>query len=131
MLLTPSHVSHNSTPTTLAIAENTSIAIDLIASCSSKPHQTNSRIDNYAPDLPANTTFVGHTNTDMDSIASAIGCAYLFNGIAATASKINSETEYCLQHWRINPLPLFENLEENYKERVCLVDHNQISQVNI
>jgi hypothetical protein len=32
-------------------------------------------------------------NTDMDSIASSIGAAFLFNGIAAAASKLNTETK--------------------------------------
>jgi hypothetical protein len=34
--------------------------------------------------------FVGHTATDMDSIASAIGAAELFQGTAARASDINT-----------------------------------------
>jgi len=41
--------------------------------------------------------FVGHTATDMDSIASAIGAAELFNGVPARASDVNSETEFALQ----------------------------------
>jgi len=41
--------------------------------------------------LPPQTTFVGHLNTDLDSIASSVGAAFLFNGVAASASSINSE----------------------------------------
>ena len=128
-LLTPQDIGHDQTATTIAITTNENTAVSLIAKCSSKPHQTNSRIDNFKMEIPAGTTFVGHTNTDMDSIASAIAGAYLFDGIAASASKINSETEYCLSHWRINPLPLFETLEDSYKNKLCLVDHNQTTQM--
>lgn len=41
--------------------------------------------------------FVGHTNTDLDSIGSAIAGAELFDGVASRASDINSETEYALK----------------------------------
>ena len=32
--------------------------------------------------IPSGCIFVGHTNTDMDSVASAIGAAHLFDGVA-------------------------------------------------
>ena len=38
-----------------------------------------------------NCVFVGHTNTDTDSIASAVGAACLYNGVAARAGPINAE----------------------------------------
>ena len=37
---------------------------------------------------------MGHINTDTGSVASAIGAAYLFNGVAAIASEINNETSH-------------------------------------
>ncbi|EKU21165.1 manganese-dependent inorganic pyrophosphatase, partial [Nannochloropsis gaditana CCMP526] len=43
--------------------------------------------------------FVGHTNTDMDSVASAIGAAYLFNGTAARAEEsLNGEITFALEY---------------------------------
>eukprot|EP00501_MAST-03F_sp_TOSAG23-6_P002478 GSMAST32.ASY1.ANO1.2588.1 assembled CDS len=97
----------------------------------------------FIPDL-ANCIFTGHTNTDMDSIASAIAAAHLYpGGIAARSSDINSETEFCLKRWDIPmPIPFIEALDAQRKQnaiinmenspehtsRVCLVDHNQITQ---
>jgi hypothetical protein len=37
--------------------------------------------------------------TDLDSVAGAIGAAALYGGKAATASEVNSETEFALKQW--------------------------------
>eukprot|EP01097_Dermamoeba_algensis_P004589 TRINITY_DN2976_c0_g1_i1.p1 TRINITY_DN2976_c0_g1~~TRINITY_DN2976_c0_g1_i1.p1 ORF type:complete len:461 (+),score=99.65 TRINITY_DN2976_c0_g1_i1:52-1434(+) len=75
-------------------------------------------------------TWVGHTNTDMDSIASAIGAAHLFEGTAARASeKLNGEVTFVLNHFQVEAPPLFKSLTTDWKKKVCLVDHNQTTQM--
>jgi manganese-dependent inorganic pyrophosphatase len=80
-------------------------------------------------DLPdfRDVVFVGHTATDMDSIGSALGCAELFDGVASRASDINNETKWVLDYWRVTCPPAFEEVAGDRK--VCLVDHNQITQM--
>uniref|UniRef100_A0A7S4DHV5 inorganic diphosphatase n=1 Tax=Lotharella globosa TaxID=91324 RepID=A0A7S4DHV5_9EUKA len=73
--------------------------------------------------------FVGHTNTDLDSIAAAIGAAHLFGGTAARASEINTETEWVLKHWGFPCPPMFADIEGVQDRDVCLVDFNQRSQL--
>ena len=103
----------------------------LIATVSMKPHKTNPKVDAFALEMPAGTTFIGHTNTDMDSIGSSLGAASLFNGKAAAASKLNTETECALEHWGLEAPPLFETAsdEDLNKNKVCLMDHQQASQM--
>jgi len=67
----------------------------------------------------------------MDSIAGAIGAAELYGGIPSRASEINSETAFCLELWGVEkPLPIEELLVQYPKAGVCLVDHQQTSQLN-
>mmetsp|Transcript_19080 Transcript_19080/g.34106 ORF Transcript_19080/g.34106 Transcript_19080/m.34106 type:complete len:475 (+) Transcript_19080:176-1600(+) len=73
--------------------------------------------------------FVGHTNTDLDSIAAAIGAAFLFGGTAARASEINTETEWVLERWGFDCPPMFLDIENVQERKVCLVDFNQRSQL--
>jgi inorganic pyrophosphatase/exopolyphosphatase len=74
--------------------------------------------------------FVGHLATDMDSIGAAIGGALLFDGIAAAASELNSETLFALEYWGMDAPPRVEEvLAAHPSKPVCLVDHNQVSQV--
>eukprot|EP00455_Lapot_gusevi_P049308 TRINITY_DN696_c0_g1_i1.p1 TRINITY_DN696_c0_g1~~TRINITY_DN696_c0_g1_i1.p1 ORF type:complete len:462 (-),score=194.73 TRINITY_DN696_c0_g1_i1:39-1394(-) len=82
---------------------------------------------NIQPIQLSGCVFVGHTATDMDSIGSAIGAAELFDGIAARASDINSETEFALETFGLACPPPF--LEVGTNKPVCLVDHNQLSQM--
>ena len=63
----------------------------------------------------------------MDSIGSAIGAAKLFNGIAARASEVNSETKWALKNWGLTLPPRY--LEVDQKAKVCLMDHNQTGQM--
>ena len=49
---------------------------------------------------------IGHRNPDTDSICAAIGYAHLKqalgeNVVAARAGKINAETKYALEHFRL------------------------------
>lgn len=85
----------------------------------------------YIPSTLAGAIFCGHLVTDLDSIAGAIGAAELYGGIAARASEINPETTFALKHWGIDVPPRIEDLLVEYpKAGVCLVDHQQTSQLN-
>jgi inorganic pyrophosphatase/exopolyphosphatase len=70
-------------------------------------------------------------NFTLYSIAGAIGAAYLYGGIAARASEVNSETAFALKLFDVEqPRPIEELLEEYPEKGVCLVDHQQTSQLN-
>lgn len=70
--------------------------------------------------------FVGHKATDLDSIASAIGAAELFQGIPARASEVNNETAHALRIWNFDvPAPYLEVSTEHPARMTCIVDHNQ------
>lgn len=85
----------------------------------------------YLPDQLAGAIFCGHLVTDLDSIAGAIGAAELHGGIPARASEVNSETAFALQLWGLEkPRPVEDLLVENPNAGVCLVDHQQTSQLN-
>ena len=88
-------------------------------------------IDLFLPDVLKNAVFVGHLVTDLDSVAGAIGAAALYGGTPALASPINSETVFAFQEWGV-PMPQYieDVIEENPKADVCLVDHQQTSQLN-
>ena len=76
-------------------------------------------------------TFVGHINTDLDSIAGAIGAANLYDGTAAKAQKeLNGEITYALEFAGLPEPTLFDDLGEEARSRVCLVDHNEEKQVS-
>lgn len=84
-----------------------------------------------------NCIFVGHVNTDLDSIAGAIGAAELFRGTAARAEeKFNGEIEFALNYVGMTAPPTFQSLpggaspdEQGKLSKVCLVDHNEIDQM--
>ena len=85
----------------------------------------------YFPSVLESAIFCGHLVTDMDSIAGAIGAADLYGGVAARASEINSETVFCLEYWGLEkPPPIEELLVSQPDAGVCLVDHQQTSQLN-
>jgi len=82
----------------------------------------------YVPEIKG-CVFTGHTNTDMDSIGSAIGCAHLYGGLAARSSDVNAETKFCLKKWGFDLPKRFEDMVEDASKRgVVLVDHNQANQ---
>merc|ERR1740130_94585 len=58
----------------------------------------------YSPAEIAGAIFCGHIVTDCDSIAGAIGAAYLFGGTPAAASQLNAETLFALEYWKV-PAP--------------------------
>lgn len=48
--------------------------------------------------LPSGCYYFGHVNTDMDSVASAIGAAYLFDGVACRSERsLNGEITFALE----------------------------------
>ena len=73
--------------------------------------------------------FVVHLQTDSDSIGSAIGAAALYGGTAARASEVNLETAWFLEHFGAELPPLFKEIDGFAALPVCLVDHNQVSQM--
>jgi inorganic pyrophosphatase/exopolyphosphatase len=88
-------------------------------------------VKEYMPSQLSGAIFCGHLVTDLDSIAGAIGAAELYGGVPARASEINSETAFALQHWGVEqPRPIEELLVELPEAGVCLVDHQQTSQLN-
>jgi hypothetical protein len=88
-------------------------------------------VDVYVPQALGDAIFCGHLVTDLDSIAGAIGAAELYGGIPARASEINSETAFALKLWGVEkPRPIEELLVELPEAGVCLVDHQQTSQLN-
>ena len=87
--------------------------------------------DAYVPATLEDAIFVGHLVTDLDSIAGSIGAAHLFGGVAGRASEVNSETKFALQRWGVpTPPPVEELLSSRPASGVCLVDHQQRSQLN-
>ena len=85
----------------------------------------------YIPEILGGAIFCGHLVTDLDSIAGAIGAAELYHGTAARASEVNSETAFALKLWGVEvPRPIEELLVEKLEAGVCLVDHQQVSQLN-
>jgi manganese-dependent inorganic pyrophosphatase len=88
-------------------------------------------IKDYLPSALEGAIFCGHLVTDLDSIAGAIGAAELYGGVPARASEVNSETAFALKLWNVDkPRPIEEMLVEYPKAGVCLVDHQQTSQLN-
>lgn len=89
------------------------------------------KVDLFLPELLKDATFVGHLVTDLDSVAGAIGAAALYGGKAALASDVNSETQFALDYWKVETPPKIEDVvKENPDADICLVDHQQTSQMN-
>jgi len=88
-------------------------------------------VNPYMPNFLENAIFCGHLVTDLDSIAGSIGAAELYGGVPARASEVNSETKFALNLWNVEaPRPIEEVLVELPDAGVCLVDHQQTSQLN-
>jgi len=88
-------------------------------------------VESYFPPTLANAIFCGHLVADLDSIAGAIGAAELYGGFAARASEINSETQFAIDLWgAVIPQAIEEALVVHPDSGVCLVDHQQTSQLN-
>lgn len=89
------------------------------------------KVELFMPEALKDAIFVGHLVTDLDSVGGAIGAAALYGGKAALASNINSETAFALEEWGVELPPTIEELlKENPDAKICLVDHQQTSQMN-
>jgi inorganic pyrophosphatase/exopolyphosphatase len=85
----------------------------------------------FVPQMIEAAVFCGHVVTDLDSVAGSIGAAKLYGGIPALASEINSETEYALRRFGVKkPRRIEDVIAEDPTTKVCLVDHQQTSQMN-
>eukprot|EP01065_Artemidia_motanka_P030377 TRINITY_DN36397_c0_g1_i1.p1 TRINITY_DN36397_c0_g1~~TRINITY_DN36397_c0_g1_i1.p1 ORF type:complete len:529 (+),score=134.60 TRINITY_DN36397_c0_g1_i1:68-1654(+) len=83
--------------------------------------------------------FVGHVNTDLDSVAGAIGAAHLFEGtpcIAEPKEKLNGEILFALEKAGVEVPPFFGTHPgagvpdaQGRLLPVCLVDHNEPKQM--
>jgi manganese-dependent inorganic pyrophosphatase len=83
--------------------------------------------------------FVGHTNTDMDSVASAIAAARLYSGMAARSAgggvdprDVNGEIMHALQFSGLELPPFFQDVPGAMDEDgppVCFVDTNHKTQM--
>lgn len=76
--------------------------------------------------------FVGHVNTDLDSVAGAMGAAALFGGTAALAeplSKLNGEIVFALKNSGLEPPHFLDELPNSSTCDICLVDHTEEKQM--
>lgn len=81
--------------------------------------------------------FVGHVKSDLDSIAGAIGAAYLWGGIATRPEEeVNGEILFMLQEAGLELPPLFDDVPgaafpdaKGNLLNVCLVDHSEEKQM--
>lgn len=85
----------------------------------------------FTPDSLQGAVFCGHLVTDLDSIAGAIGASKLYGGTPAAASEVNSETRFALELFGVQvPERIEDIIEKDPNVKVCLVDHQQSSQMN-
>lgn len=80
----------------------------------------------------SNAIFVGHVNTDLDSVAGAIGAAALFGGkpaISQAESTLNGEIQFALKYCGIETPPQFDSIENSANSDVVLVDHTEEKQM--
>ena len=116
---------------TKAVADNDGHARASLAAFSPKPPPDDLGVGWYVEQALVGAAFVGHLQTDLDSVAGAIGAALLYGGSPARASEVNSETAFALDYWKCElPPPIEELLAAAPARKVCLVDHQQTSQVH-
>lgn len=75
--------------------------------------------------------FVGHIVTDLDSVSTAIGAAAFYGGVPAISEKketLNTEIKWAIDYWNCKLPEFIENIKN--KNKIVLVDHNQLSQTN-
>jgi len=78
--------------------------------------------------------FVGHINTDLDSVAGAIGGAALFGGVPAISeSNLNGEILFALKECNLETPQLFDEIigakPGEGAKKICLVDHTEVKQM--
>eukprot|EP00299_Pterocystis_sp_00344_P007182 c2203_g1_i2.p1 GENE.c2203_g1_i2~~c2203_g1_i2.p1 ORF type:complete len:819 (-),score=206.63 c2203_g1_i2:135-2591(-) len=80
--------------------------------------------DLYVPPL-RKCVFIGRTKSDLDSVAATVGAAFLFDGRAARAGEINTETAFALEYWKVAPPDM---VLEGEAVEFCLVGHQRFSE---
>jgi manganese-dependent inorganic pyrophosphatase len=109
------------------VMKNSGVAEKVLAALPPEPPS----VTMYLPGQLKGAVFVGHVVTDLDSIAGSIGGAELYGGTPARASEVNSETQFALDLWKVpTPPPIEEVLKCDADSKICLVDHQQTSQMN-
>jgi hypothetical protein len=104
---------------------------EMIVDALPKDSDTLPSVELFLPEMLKGAIFVGHLVTDMDSVAGAIGAAALYGGTPVLASDINSETKFALDYWKVDtPQRIEDYLKEKPDAQICLVDHQQTSQMN-
>lgn len=120
-------IKRNRTSTENEVAKREKTASAFVSSLNSESFD----VGLYIPSTLEGSIFVGHLVTDMDSIAGSIGAADLYGGVSARASEVNSETKFCLEYWGMAKPQKIEDLVIDRPEAgICLVDHQQMSQLN-
>ena len=71
--------------------------------------------------------FSGHRDPDLDSVASAIGAAYLFNGTATVPGVVNAESAYVLNEFQVAAPVRLKTVYVN--QPYVILDHNAFDQV--
>jgi hypothetical protein len=108
------------------VMKNSGVAEKVLAALPPEPPS----VTMYLPGQLKGAVFVGHVVTDLDSIAGSIGGAELYGGTPARASEVNSETQFALDLWKVpTPPPIEEVLKCDADSKICLVDHQQTSQM--
>jgi inorganic pyrophosphatase/exopolyphosphatase len=112
------------------VLERVSAATEIVESLPEEGENV-PKVDLFLPENLKDAVFVGHLVTDLDSVAGAIGGAALYGGTAAIASEVNSETAFALEYWGVETPPKVEELlAKDMDVKICLVDHQQTSQMN-
>ena len=102
---------------------------------STDSNQVYSGLSSYEDELRSRLSkavFVGHINTDLDSVAGAIAGAELFGGTAALAEPlphVNGEIIYALKNCGLEPPLYFDDITGSDKCDICLVDHTEEKQM--
>jgi len=123
-------IARKHTPIEEQVLKNVNDAEEIVDALP-KDSQEVPKIDLFLPEGLKDAVFIGHLVTDLDSVAGAIGAASLYGGKAALASDINSETRFALDYWKVELPPGIEDvLKGDPDVDICLVDHQQTSQMN-
>lgn len=124
-------ISYRNSVVEKEVSKRRESARELISNIPAPESKSLPSVSNYIPAILGDSIFVGHVVTDLDSIAGAIGAAELYGGIAARASEVNSETQFALDYWGVaTPLPIEKLVETQPRAGICLVDHQQQSQLH-
>ena len=118
------------TPVENAVLEKEQHAEKIVDALPKDPEDIPS-VELFMPEMLKGAIFVGHLVTDLDSVAGAIGAAALYGGTPVLASNVNSETQFALDYWKVEKPQIIEDyLKEKPDAQICLVDHQQTSQMN-